>query len=104
MPLVLKAGECTISVLSYGLLMMLCSLKGKFGLGREDFVRQQQADKRVEEAQSVSVFRQRKQESLIQKRVKMDLYKSQLACEQLDSKMVQFLMHLNMVNCYQCLF
>ena len=33
----------------------------------------------------------------------MDLYKSQLACEQLDSKMVQFLMHLKMVNCYQWL-
>ena len=75
-------------------------LKGKVGLGREDFVRQQLAEKRIEDAQSVSIFRQRKQERLCQKRVKMDLYKSQLACEQLDSKMVRFLMHLVMVSTF----
>lgn len=64
-------------------------------------MRQQQAERRVEEAQSVSVFRQRKQERLCQKRVKMDLYKSQLACEQLDSKMVRFLMYLVIFSCNQ---
>lgn len=65
-------------------------LQGRVGLGREDFVREKKVQKRLEAVQSVTVFRQQKQKLFSQKRVAMDLHRSQLACKQLDSKMVHY--------------
>jgi len=79
---------CPIVLLMKSLSSML--LQGRVGLGREGFVQEKKAQKRLEAVQSVTVFRQQKQKLFSQKRVAMDLHRSQLACKQLDSKMVHY--------------
>lgn len=67
-------------------------LQGRVGLGRERFV-QEKVEREAEERTAWEVrrtedFHQRKQETFSQRKIHSDLWKSQLACEQLDAKMV----------------
>ncbi len=73
-------------------------LQGRVGLGREKFVHEKvkraaeiKAQRTVWDRRNTQDFHQRTQETFSQRKVSSDLWKSQLACEQLDTKMVSHL-------------
>ena len=61
-------------------------MQGRSGLGRRGFVEEKKATQKVQEAQTMEEFRQRKQHQTLMKKTESDLRKSQLACEQLDTQ------------------
>jgi len=79
---------CPIVLLMKSLSSML--LQGRVGLGREGFVQEKKAQKRLEAVQSVTVFRQQKQKLFSQKRVAMDLHRSRTGMQATGLKMVHY--------------
>lgn len=58
---------------------------GKTGLGRRKFIAEKESKAKNLDAKNLIDFRQRKQASLSLMKVKSDLHKSRLACQQLDT-------------------
>ena len=61
---------------------------GKGGLGRERYVKEKVARMVSQDSQRFTVFRQRNLSMLSEKKIFVDLRRSQRACEQLDSAKV----------------
>ena len=70
-----------------------CTHLGREGIGRESFVEEKKVQEiqrlKQKTAEDMEMFRLRKKQQFSDKRDQRDFRKSQLACEDLDNKMVQ---------------